>query len=85
VGAAVVNSSQLDSTTDYATKVVAGEIIAGHLVRLACERHLCDLERGIYFDPNAAARVFKFFGFLRHSEGAFAGKRFVLMPSSNSP
>jgi len=84
MGAAAITNSQTDPATDYATRVVAGEVVAGGLVRLACERHLRDLadggDRGLYFDPHAAARVFRFFGFLRHTEGAFAGKRFALMP-----
>ncbi|HCN7970028.1 TPA: hypothetical protein N6713_003497 [Escherichia coli] len=37
----------------YAERVVAGEIVAGEFVRLACQRFLDDLkygeERGIYF------------------------------------
>lgn len=84
MGAAVSNSQRLDLTTDYAQKVCDGEIIAGHLVRQACQRHLSDLQtgadRGLIFDPGAAARVFRFFSFLRHTEGKFAGKRFSLMP-----
>src|SRR5690349_12736983 len=82
--AEAIASSQLDPTTDYAAKVVSGEIVAGNLVRLACQRHLDDLvngdNRGIRFDQATAARVFRFFSFLRHSEGTFAGKKFVLMP-----
>jgi phage terminase large subunit-like protein len=35
----------LDPVTRYATDVVAGAIIAGRLVRLACQRHLDDLKR----------------------------------------
>ncbi|EBN0073468.1 terminase large subunit, partial [Salmonella enterica subsp. enterica serovar Virchow] len=37
----------------YAEQVVAGEIVTGELIRLACQRFLDDLEygpeRGIYF------------------------------------
>jgi len=44
---------------------VSGEIVAGELVVLACQRHLSDLtdghKRGLWFDPVAAARVFGFF------------------------
>lgn len=35
----------IDRVTDYAKKVVAGQIIAGELHKLACQRHLDDLER----------------------------------------
>ncbi|NRB20226.1 MAG: hypothetical protein HRU33_22495 [Rhodobacteraceae bacterium] len=42
----------------YATGVIEGDIVAGDLVRMACERHLVDLEtgadRGLYFDCEAA-------------------------------
>ena len=73
-----------DPTTDYARAVVAGEIVVGRLVRLACERHLRDLDegpaRGLRFDPAAARRVFRFFGLLRHTDGQFAQKPFRLHP-----
>lgn len=73
-----------DPTTDYARAVVAGEIVAGKLVRLACARHLRDLERGgergLYFDLVAARRAFRFFRLLCHTDGQFAGKPFALHP-----
>lgn len=57
--------ADVDETTGYARKVVAGEIVAGPLVRLACERHLRDLanghERGLCFEVEAAQRVIRFF------------------------
>ena len=34
-----------DRCTQYALDVVAGKIIAGDYVRLACQRHLDDLEK----------------------------------------
>ena len=47
--------------TDYAVRVVEGEIVAGRLVRLACQRHLRDLQdgaaRGLWFDEEAAQFV----------------------------
>jgi phage terminase large subunit-like protein len=56
--------------TAYAESVVAGEIVAGWLVRLACERHLRDLKRtDIWFDEAAAQRFIDFFGFLKLSGG----------------
>ena len=49
----------------YAGQVADGDIVAGPLVRLACERHVRDLEtgpaRGLRFDPAAAEDVFAFF------------------------
>ena len=68
--------------TTYAEDVVAGRTVAGRLVRLACERHLRDLGRAdIHFDAEAAANAIKFFGFLRLTEGEYAGKPFVLHPA----
>ena len=74
-----------DPTTRYATAVVAREVVAGPWVRLACERHLRDLDeaptRGYRFEPEAAAHVFAFFDqFLRIPDGADAGKPFTLEP-----
>jgi phage terminase large subunit-like protein len=68
--------------TQYARDVVNGKILAGRLVRLACERHLKDLKdggrRGLYFDEREATRVIEFFSFLCLAEGEHAGKPFVL-------
>lgn len=52
--------------TAYARAVVAGEIVAGRLVRLAAERHLRDLKdgpaRGLRWDAEEADRACRFFG-----------------------
>jgi phage terminase large subunit-like protein len=68
--------------TAYAEAVVAGEVVVGRLVRLACERHLRDLKeghkRGLHFDDDAARHALEFFGFLRHSKGEWAGRPFEL-------
>lgn len=68
----------------YARDVVAGRIVAGRLVKLACERHLRDLKtghkRGLYFDEAAAERALAFFGCLRHSKGEWAGQPLLLSP-----
>jgi phage terminase large subunit-like protein len=57
--------------TQYALDVVAGRIVAGELVRKACERHLSDLsnDRGLWFDEAAATKAMSFFGLLRHYKG----------------
>jgi len=56
--------------------VVGGRIVAGRLVRLACERHLTDLKvgakRGLVWDGAAARHAIDFFGHLRHSTGEWA-------------
>lgn len=72
------------SVTAYAHAVVTGGVVAGRLVRLACERHLRDLEtgpaRGLRFDTEAADRAIMFFGFLKHSKGEWAGQPLQLEP-----
>lgn len=55
----------LDPVTAYATKVVAGEVVAGRLVRLQCQRHLNDLSqqraRGLAWKPDEAQKAIDFF------------------------
>jgi phage terminase large subunit-like protein len=69
-----------DPVTQYALDVVAGRIVAGQLVRKACERHLRDLadghERGLRWewtntDPSVMSgkKAVEFFGLLRHYKG----------------
>lgn len=68
----------------YAVDVIEGKVVAGELVRLACERHLRDLdtgaERGLVFDCAAADRVIRFAGMLQHTVGPYAGKPLALEP-----
>jgi len=75
---------QLSPVTVYARAVVSGKIVAGRLVRLACERHLSDLKlggkRGLVWDIDAARHAIDFFGHLRHSTGEWAGEPFTLQP-----
>ena len=59
----------------YAQQVVAGEIVAGKYVRLACQRFLADLERDdIWFDEVAAQRECNFIERLPHVKGKWAAK-----------
>jgi phage terminase large subunit-like protein len=80
----VATASLPDPVTQYARDVVGGTIVAGRLVRLACARHLHDLEhghkRGLKWDLKAVHHVLKFFSFLRFSDGAFEGKPFIPQP-----
>jgi len=73
-----------DPVTQYARDVVDGKVVAGRLVRLACERHLRDLEtgedRGLFFDADAAQHAIDFFGFLRQHKGEWAGVPIQLQP-----
>jgi phage terminase large subunit-like protein len=74
----------IDRTTAYATDVVAGRVVAGPWVRLACERHLRDLEqgaaRGLTFDVQLAARAIAFIECLTLADGEHAGQPFTLQP-----
>jgi len=73
-----------DRVLAYARSVVAGEIVTGELVRLACERHLDDLkrgaERGLRWNQAEADRVMDLFGCFRQYKGEWAGKALTLLP-----
>lgn len=68
----------------YIDGVLSGAIPACRFVRLAVERHVRDLAeasaRGLVFDAESAERPIRFFGFLRHSKGEWAGQLFALSP-----
>lgn len=74
----------LHPAEQYARDVIDGKIVASKWVRLACERHFHDLEygheRGLYFDVEAAERVLRFKGMLKHSKGKWAGENLILEP-----
>jgi phage terminase large subunit-like protein len=60
--------------TTYAREVLAGRIVAGNLVRKACQRHLDDLEHGadmgLRFDAGVAGSAIRFFPIMfRHYKG----------------
>lgn len=71
-----------DRATAYAEAVVAGAIVTGKRVRLACQRHLRDLEeghkRGLRWSVAKSEYAIEFCLYLRHFKGAYAGKPFVL-------
>ena len=51
-----------DPVSDYARKVVAGKIMAGHLVVLACKRHLSDRKRkDLDWRPETGCLAIEFF------------------------
>jgi phage terminase large subunit-like protein len=68
----------------YIHGVLDGSIPAGKLIRQAVERHQRDLEegsaRGLRFDRDAAEHAIRFFSFLKHSKGEWAGQPFTLEP-----
>lgn len=68
----------------YVRDVLSGEQVACRWVRLACERHVRDLEegeeRGIWFDDQKAREAISFFRLLKHSKGEWAGRPLTLEP-----
>lgn len=76
--------ADLDPTSEYARRVLDGEIVAGKFVKLACERHFSDLEsgsdRGLYFDEASAKEAIDFFpAMFTISDGPKAGQPFELL------
>lgn len=69
-----------NSVTAYAESVLSGKTVAGRWVKMAAERHIRDLKRrDIWFDTEAAARVYRFFStVLRLNGGQFEGNPFEL-------
>ena len=68
-------------TTQYATDVVYGDIVSCKWEKLACKRHLKDLERQgtegfpFVFDESRADRIFAWFSKVcRHVRGPFSGQ-----------
>ena len=69
----------------YAESVISGEVLACKWVKLACKRHLDDLEhgheRGLWFDDEAAEYVLEFFSYLKLWKGKeYKGLEFTLAP-----
>ena len=64
-----------DRVTAYAHKVASGKVVAGELHRLACERHLNDLQRQrsedfpFYYDPDKALEIIYYAETLTIAEG----------------
>lgn len=76
----------IDRVTAYAREVDAGRVVCGELHKLACKRHLHDLERQntgafpFYWDVAAADRVLQYAEMLTIAEGA-EPKPVTLIPS----
>ena len=82
-----MSAAYIDRVTSYAHAVAAGEVEGvGELHRLACQRHLRDLERErtpafpYYWDPEAAERVLDYAETLTIAEGS-EPKPVELIPS----
>ena len=71
----------VDAGTQYAHDVVGGKVLSCKWVRLACERHIRDLERSdIWFDAAGAQEFFAYCECLKHYKGPQKGKGIVLEP-----
>lgn len=80
-----IQLTPLDRPTDYAHRVLSGEIIAGRHVRNACSRHLADLQtaadRGLTWSLQTALHAIAFFEeVLCLNGGEHEGKPFILQP-----
>jgi len=65
----------------YTHDVVSGKIIAGKWIKLACQRHLDDLERDdVYFDIKAAKSIVLWFKFIPITDGKLVGQSTLLYP-----
>ena len=65
-----------DRVTEYALRVVSGEVVAGELHVLACKRHLNDLKKQrtekfpYYYDPGKAQEIIEYAETLTIAEGS---------------
>jgi len=74
-------------TTQYATDIVYGRIVSCEYERLACMRHLDDIQKSktdknfpYIFDESRANRIFEWFLLCRHVRGCFSGLPIELLP-----
>lgn len=65
--------------TDYASKVISGEITACNYIKLACKRYLEFFDK-YDFRTDKVDRVINFISKLKHYTGAHNGKPFILLP-----
>lgn len=83
----MITDTFLEQFNGYIEGVVSGNIVAGKLVRAACERHQRDIARQstpefpYHFDVARARKACSFYPrILRHSIGRYAGMPFELEP-----
>ena len=73
------NEDKFKKYKTYAEKVINGDIVAGEFIRLSCKRYLSWFDRDDYeFRPDKADRPVKFISKLKHTEGKFFNKPFIL-------
>lgn len=65
----------------YPKDVLQGKITAGKYIKLACQRYLNFFERDdIFFDVERMQKIENFINHMKHFQGRFAGKPFLLLP-----
>ena len=65
--------------TDYAEKIINGEIVACEYIKLACKRYVSWFEReDLEFRADRADDVVNFCEKLKHFKGRFNNKNFIL-------
>lgn len=65
--------------TQYANDVLTNKIVAGNLIKLACNRYLTFLQRDdIEFRTDKVERCINFIQSLKHYKGEFVGQYFIL-------
>ena len=71
---------RLQHWKQYPEDVLSGKIVAGKYIRLACERFLSWFERDdIFFDIDRMDKIENFINHMKHFQGHFAGKPFILL------
>ncbi|MFQ3230871.1 terminase large subunit [Reinekea sp.] len=76
--------NNVNKANRYARDVVAGKIVTGRLIKLACKRHLDDLAKEkdtkfkYRFDRKKADKACRFIQLLPHTKGEWAQKRMLI-------
>lgn len=77
----------VNAAMQYARDVVSGKILAGNYVRMACQRHIDDLQKSVNdkdypfrFDREKAERACRFVQLLPHSSGDLKGQKLKAEP-----
>lgn len=77
-------TNKLHPAEQYAQQVISEDILVCKYVTSAVQRYYNDIDnaidKGWYFDRNAALRALKFIQNLKHTKGEFAGRKFLLEP-----
>ena len=74
-----MNKDEVNKYTEYAHKVLSGEIVASIYVKLACERFFSLFDKDEFeFKPKKVDKAVNFISKLKHYTGKSNGKPFIL-------